>query len=75
MLYANSCFVQERKLESRRLKDLGNERFKDGRYEAAIECYSDALTSCLLSEPLDRAVIYSNRAAAYTKLVKRTTLS
>lgn len=61
---------QERKLESRRLKDLGNERFKDGCYEAAIECYTDALTSCLMSDSVDRAVIYSNRAAAYMKLEK-----
>lgn len=60
----------ERRTESRRLKDEGNDRFKNNNYDGAIESYSNALITCLLTHAEDRAIIYSNRAATYMKMKK-----
>jgi len=52
-----------------RLKDVGNKHFNSGCFEAAVVSYTDALSTCLLCHSADRAIIYSNRAAAKMKLV------
>jgi len=59
---------QSRKQEAVRLKELGNEHFNRGSFEAAVVSYTDALATCLLCHTADRAIIYSNRAAAKMKL-------
>lgn len=49
-----------------RLKDEGNEKFKAGQYQAALDAYSQALKL----EPTDKnlkATLYKNRAAVYLK--------
>jgi len=63
------CYMQSRKEEAVRLKELGNKHFTSGSFEAAIVSYTDALATCLLCHSVDRSIIYSNRAAAKTKLV------
>jgi hypothetical protein len=48
-------------------KEIGNEHFKNQRYQAAVECYSGALQEC----PTDhqyRLVLLKNRAACFLKL-------
>lgn len=59
---------QSRKEEAVRLKELGNKHFNSGRFEAAVVSYTDALATCLLCHSVDRAIMYSNRAAAKMKL-------
>ncbi|KAK6941774.1 DnaJ domain [Dillenia turbinata] len=50
-----------------RLKNAGNEAFKSGRYEEAVECYSAALLANVESRPFV-AICFCNRAAAYQAL-------
>lgn len=59
---------QSRKEDAVRLKELGNKHFNSGSFEAAIVSYTDALATCLLCHTVDRAIMYSNRAAAKMKL-------
>jgi len=63
------CYVQSRKEKAVHLKELGNKHFTSSRFDAAVASYTDALATCLLCHTVDRAIIYSNRAAAKTKLV------
>lgn len=53
--------------EASKFKDEGNEAFKNGKYEAAIELYTKAI-ECVKEGTFDKAVYYKNRAAAYLKL-------
>lgn len=53
-------------------KKLGNAQFALGNYDTAIEFYTIALSICPDSEKGLLSVIYQNRAAAYSKLVKYT---
>ena len=50
-------------------KNKGNKYFKGGRYDAAINCYTEAIKLCPAEEKQDLATFYHNRAAAYEKLV------
>lgn len=53
------------------LKEAGNGRFKEQDYAGSIQCYTDALEICPLIFEKDRAIMYSNRAAAYLHLVSK----
>jgi hypothetical protein len=55
--------------EAEAFKSKGNEQFKAGKYRESAQTYTLALRTCPLSFDQDRAVMYSNRAAAKVKLV------
>ncbi|XP_056425490.1 tetratricopeptide repeat protein 1 [Hyla sarda] len=58
---------EERRSESTRLKEEGNELFKGGDYIKAEDIYSQALQKCPACYQKERAILYSNRAAARLK--------
>ncbi|XP_064535692.1 tetratricopeptide repeat protein 1 [Drosophila montana] len=51
-----------------KLKLEGNELFKNGQAERAIELYTEALNICPSTNSKERAVLFGNRAAAKMKL-------
>lgn len=53
---------------SRRAKAQGNEQFGQEFWSKAAQLYTEALDTCPLSYSSDRALFYSNRAAANMKL-------
>ncbi|CAD7093308.1 unnamed protein product [Hermetia illucens] len=60
---------KENKEKADKLKEQGNELFKDGDYIKASELYTTALMLCPVeSYPNERAILYGNRAAAKMKL-------
>ncbi|XP_040429673.1 tetratricopeptide repeat protein 1 [Cygnus olor] len=58
---------QKRRKESTTLKEKGNEQFKKGDYREAEDSYTKALRICPACFQKDRAVLFSNRAAAKMK--------
>ncbi|CDS43297.1 mitochondrial import receptor subunit tom70 [Echinococcus multilocularis] len=50
------------------LKNRGNRNFKAGRYEKAVECYTEALEQCPPTAVEERATFFQNRAAARENL-------
>ncbi|KAJ7405867.1 tetratricopeptide repeat domain 1 [Willisornis vidua] len=56
-----------RRKESTMLKEKGNEQFKKGDYGEAEDSYTKALQICPACFQKDRAVLFSNRAAAKMK--------
>ncbi|XP_071517225.1 tetratricopeptide repeat protein 1 isoform X1 [Panulirus ornatus] len=54
--------------ESQKQKESGNASFKTGQFEEAVTTYTSGLRICPLSYPKDRAVLYSNRAAAKARM-------
>ncbi|XP_040538560.1 tetratricopeptide repeat protein 1 [Gallus gallus] len=58
---------QKRRKESTTLKEKGNEQFKKGDYGEAEDSYTKALQVCPACFQKDRAVLFSNRAAAKMK--------
>ncbi|NXA32133.1 TTC1 protein, partial [Eudromia elegans] len=58
---------QTRRKESTTLKEKGNEQFKKGDYGEAEDSYTRALRICPACFQKDRAVLFSNRAAARMK--------
>lgn len=50
-------------------KAKGNKFFKGGRYDLAIECYTEAIRVCPDNQASDLATFHQNRAAAYEQLV------
>lgn len=51
---------------------LATKKYKDGEYDGAVQLYSVAISKCEQQQPLDvrnLKVMYSNRAAAYEKLL------
>ncbi|NXN30841.1 TTC1 protein, partial [Nycticryphes semicollaris] len=58
---------QKRRKESTMLKEKGNEQFKKGDYGEAEDSYTKALQICPACFQKDRAVLFSNRAAAKMK--------
>ncbi|XP_075298075.1 tetratricopeptide repeat protein 1 [Opisthocomus hoazin] len=61
---------QKRRKESTTLKEKGNEQFKKGDYGEAEDSYTKALQICPACFQKDRAVLFSNRAAAKMKQEK-----
>ncbi|NWX75961.1 TOM70 protein, partial [Alca torda] len=53
-------------------KNKGNKYFKAGKYEQAIQCYTEAISLCPPEKNLDLSTFYQNRAAAYEQLQKYT---
>ncbi|XP_047352968.1 tetratricopeptide repeat protein 1 [Vespa velutina] len=53
--------------EAEKLKNEGNTFFKDGEYMKAISLYTQGLQTCSLMYSKERAILYSNRAAAKIK--------
>ncbi|XP_041749437.1 tetratricopeptide repeat protein 1-like [Coregonus clupeaformis] len=56
--------------ESMRLKDKGNSQFKSGEHTEAEESYTAALGLCPVCYSKERAILFSNRAAARLHLDK-----
>jgi Ca2+/Na+ antiporter len=64
------CYSLKRlRKEAQLHKSQGNEQFKAGDYQESAKSYTLGLRSCPLAFDKDRAVMYSNRAAAKVKLV------
>lgn len=60
---------KENKEKADKLKEQGNELFKNGDYIKASELYTSALMVCPVEScPNERAILYGNRAAAKMKL-------
>lgn len=59
--------IETQKLKQQAIvqKDLGNAYFKEGKYEAAIECYTQGITA-----DSTNALLPANRAMAYLKIQK-----
>ncbi|XP_037764252.1 mitochondrial import receptor subunit TOM70 isoform X2 [Chelonia mydas] len=51
-------------------KNKGNKYFKAGKYEQAIQCYTEAISLCPPEKNMDLSTFYQNRAAAYEQLQK-----
>lgn len=51
-------------------KNVGNNRFKSGKYNEAIEFYDKAIEACPKTHTVDLSTFYQNRAAAYEQLKK-----
>uniref|UniRef100_A0A8C4W3U1 Translocase of outer mitochondrial membrane 70 n=1 Tax=Gopherus evgoodei TaxID=1825980 RepID=A0A8C4W3U1_9SAUR len=51
-------------------KNKGNKYFKAGKYEQAIQCYTEAISLCPPEKNIDLSTFYQNRAAAHEQLQK-----
>ncbi|XP_014787435.1 tetratricopeptide repeat protein 1 [Octopus bimaculoides] len=61
---------KERQECAQQFKEKGNQEFKAGNFQEAMKLYSKALQMCPLAFPKDRAIMYSNRAAAFMRMQK-----
>lgn len=48
---------------------MGNEHFQQGKFDLAVECYTEAIEACPTSDTEELPKFYQNRAAAYENLV------
>ena len=62
--------LQELKDKAQQLKESGNTKFKQQCYSESIDDYTEALSICPLCYKKERAIMYSNRAAAHVYLVR-----
>uniref|UniRef100_A0A8C7JHK7 Tetratricopeptide repeat protein 1 n=1 Tax=Oncorhynchus kisutch TaxID=8019 RepID=A0A8C7JHK7_ONCKI len=62
--------TESRREESMSLKDKGNSQFKSGEHTEAEESYTAALGLCPVCSSKERAILFSNRAAARLHLDK-----
>uniref|UniRef100_UPI00398F0C17 mitochondrial import receptor subunit TOM70 n=1 Tax=Pristiophorus japonicus TaxID=55135 RepID=UPI00398F0C17 len=51
-------------------KNKGNKYFKAGKFDQAIQCYTEAIGLCPLNQKQDLSTFYQNRAAAFEQLQK-----
>lgn len=56
-------------------KESGNELFKNGKFDVAIELYDKAIEVCPQKNNVDLSQFYQNRAAAYEQLKKWNNVS
>lgn len=56
-------------------KESGNDSFKNGKYDTAIELYEKAIEVCPATNKIDLSQFYQNRAAAYEQLKKWTNVA
>lgn len=63
--------LDERQQEAARQKKRGNDLFKSASYLESIKIYTDALKLCPLACKEERAVLYSNRAAAKIQIERK----
>lgn len=69
-------FIFQTPLErAQSIKDKGNVFFKEGKYNDAVRCYSEAIDLCPKSETNILSTFFQNRAACHDQLVSITTLS
>ena len=61
--------LEARHKESLELKTSANQRYVSNEFEEAVSIYSEALDKCPFKFKEDRAIFYSNRAAAKLKMV------
>ncbi|KAL4229406.1 Mitochondrial import receptor subunit TOM70 [Mactra antiquata] len=54
--------------QAQEFKTNGNKLFKQGKYDEAIKCYTQALEVCPSEYTQEISTFYANRAAAYEKL-------
>ncbi|CAF3614932.1 unnamed protein product [Rotaria sp. Silwood1] len=62
--YNEESIDEANTLEAKRLKELGNNAYKEKRFDEALKCFSLAIVLAGLSD-YDRSILYSNRAATY----------
>uniref|UniRef100_A0AAY4EIH5 Mitochondrial import receptor subunit TOM70 n=1 Tax=Denticeps clupeoides TaxID=299321 RepID=A0AAY4EIH5_9TELE len=51
-------------------KSKGNKYFKAGKYDNAIQCYTEAINLCPKDQKSDLSTFYQNRAAAYEQQMR-----
>lgn len=56
--------------KSQRIKNEGNAHFQKGRYDDAIQSYSEAIDFCPIESKHELSTYYQNRAAAFEQLKK-----
>ncbi|XP_018611823.1 tetratricopeptide repeat protein 1 [Scleropages formosus] len=62
---------ESRKVESLKLKEIGNGQFKKGEHSEAEESYTAALRACPVCYTKERSILFSNRAAARLHMDKK----
>ncbi len=65
-----ASFFQSDYEKAQAAKNKGNKYFKAGRYDQAINCYTEAIEICPAENANEIATFYQNRAAAYEQLVR-----
>ena len=65
-----SSYFQTPLEKAQAAKNKGNKYFKGGKFEQAIQCYTEALNICPTQHASDIATFYQNRAAAHEQLVR-----
>ncbi|XP_077483448.1 mitochondrial import receptor subunit TOM70-like [Amblyomma americanum] len=58
--------------KAKAFKNQGNKHFKEGKFDKAIECYTEAIAVCPQQNTNELATFYQNRAAAYENLKNYT---
>ena len=70
-MFHNCSLVFQNSLDrAQAAKNKGNKYFKAGKYEQAIQCYTEAISLCPTEKNVDLSTFYQNRAAAFEQLQK-----
>lgn len=69
MYTINFTFQQSPAEQAQAVKLRGNKYFKGGKFDQAIQCYTEAIDLCPDENKTDLATYYQNRAAAYAQQV------